>query len=117
MMLFFKQKPAYEMRISDWSSDVCSSDLSSGRAPAKNTAIDTPAGAKAATPSPGRMEARVRPPRRVNTTDWDRVGTVSSRPSAADAAETEVTPGTRTEERSVGTEWFSTCSSRGSAYQ
>src|SRR3546814_10303728 len=25
--LFFKQKPAYEMRISDWSSDVCSSDL------------------------------------------------------------------------------------------
>src|SRR3546814_6128350 len=25
---FFKQKTAYEMRISDWSSDVCSSDLS-----------------------------------------------------------------------------------------
>src|SRR3546814_1983180 len=25
---FFKQKPAYEMRISDWISDVCSSDLS-----------------------------------------------------------------------------------------
>src|SRR3546814_8274768 len=24
---FFKQKPAYEMRISDWISDVCSSDL------------------------------------------------------------------------------------------
>src|SRR3546814_5756325 len=24
---FFKQKTAYEMRISDWSSDVCSSDL------------------------------------------------------------------------------------------
>src|SRR3546814_280822 len=28
---FFKQKTAYEMRISDWSSDVCSSDLSQGR--------------------------------------------------------------------------------------
>src|SRR3546814_16684147 len=27
--VFFKQKTAYEMRISDWSSDVCSSDLSS----------------------------------------------------------------------------------------
>src|SRR3546814_5250136 len=27
--LFFKQKTAYEMRISDWSSDVCSSDLAS----------------------------------------------------------------------------------------
>src|SRR3546814_17797809 len=29
---FFKQKTAYEMRISDWSSDVCSSDLYSGSA-------------------------------------------------------------------------------------
>src|SRR3546814_6662098 len=27
---FFKQKTAYEMRISDWSSDVCSSDLRDG---------------------------------------------------------------------------------------
>src|SRR3546814_7213878 len=27
--VFFKQKTAYEMRISDWSSDVCSSDLTS----------------------------------------------------------------------------------------
>src|SRR3546814_14340354 len=29
---FFKQKTAYEMRISDWSSDVCSSDLLAARA-------------------------------------------------------------------------------------
>src|SRR3546814_1243571 len=28
VFFFFKQKTAYEMRISDWSSDVCSSDLS-----------------------------------------------------------------------------------------
>src|SRR3546814_5389554 len=27
VLFFFKQKTAYEMRISDWSSDVCSSDL------------------------------------------------------------------------------------------
>src|SRR3546814_2353270 len=27
LIFFFKQKTAYEMRISDWSSDVCSSDL------------------------------------------------------------------------------------------
>src|SRR3546814_19344903 len=27
MVFFFKQKTSYEMRISDWSSDVCSSDL------------------------------------------------------------------------------------------
>src|SRR3546814_7662988 len=34
LFFFFKQKTAYEMRISDWSSDVCSSDLAmeSGRA-------------------------------------------------------------------------------------
>src|SRR3546814_4282457 len=32
VFFFFKQKTAYEMRISDWSSDVCSSDLmSTGR--------------------------------------------------------------------------------------
>src|SRR3546814_7089761 len=31
---FFKQKTAYELRISDWSSDVCSSDLGSRRSQA-----------------------------------------------------------------------------------
>src|SRR3546814_16471302 len=30
-MFLFKQKTAYEMRISDWSSDVCSSDLGRAR--------------------------------------------------------------------------------------
>src|SRR3546814_1119583 len=30
VLFFFKQKTAYEMRISDWSSDVCSSDLLAG---------------------------------------------------------------------------------------
>src|SRR3546814_10214526 len=32
-MFFFKQKTAYEMRISDWSSDVCSSDLATSQHP------------------------------------------------------------------------------------
>src|SRR3546814_8447716 len=32
VFFFFKQKTAYEMRISDWSSDVCSSDLFAPRA-------------------------------------------------------------------------------------
>src|SRR3546814_2521931 len=32
-VFFFKQKTAYEMRISDWSSDVCSSDLVISRSP------------------------------------------------------------------------------------
>src|SRR3546814_2632434 len=31
LFFFFKQKTAYEMRISDWSSDVCSSDLACRR--------------------------------------------------------------------------------------
>src|SRR3546814_11927488 len=35
MFFFFKQKTAYEMRISDWSSDVCSSDRSSEAEPAE----------------------------------------------------------------------------------
>src|SRR3546814_18715250 len=34
MFFFFKQKTAYEMRISDWSSDVCSSDLGAAYAQA-----------------------------------------------------------------------------------
>src|SRR3546814_10626693 len=33
LFFFFKQKTAYEMRISDWSSDVCSSDLLVDRVP------------------------------------------------------------------------------------
>src|SRR3546814_4553697 len=31
VIFFFKQKTAYDMRISDWSSDVCSSDLGTTR--------------------------------------------------------------------------------------
>src|SRR3546814_20956962 len=36
---FFKQKTAYEMRISDWSSDVCSSDLGWGEDAAKGICL------------------------------------------------------------------------------
>src|SRR3546814_16119124 len=37
---FFKQKTAYEMRISDWSSDVCSSDLGAREGSASYHQID-----------------------------------------------------------------------------
>src|SRR3546814_10454358 len=50
---FFKQKTAYEMRISDWSSDVCSSDLPASRS-----------GGAAASAAPGRgrrLSGRRRP--------------------------------------------------------
>src|SRR3546814_20915469 len=46
---FFKQKTAYEMRISDWSSDVCSSDLVSG----------SPAGAVRQSTSQSRSSATI----------------------------------------------------------
>src|SRR3546814_10326075 len=36
-LFFFKQKPAYEMRISDWSSDVCSSDLQGTGLPSRQS--------------------------------------------------------------------------------
>src|SRR3546814_4561863 len=40
LFFFFKQKTAYEMRISDWSSDVCSSDLADrGRCPAGRSGL------------------------------------------------------------------------------
>src|SRR3546814_2038010 len=39
VVFFFKQKTAYEMRISDWSSDVCSSDLERESSMAGQTAL------------------------------------------------------------------------------
>src|SRR3546814_4105705 len=43
MCFFFKQKTAYELRISDWSSDVCSSDL---RSAANHIRLSPPAAAR-----------------------------------------------------------------------
>src|SRR3546814_4920722 len=40
VVFFCKQKTAYEMRISDWSSDVCSSDLAELRRLAFTTVVD-----------------------------------------------------------------------------
>src|SRR3546814_18319784 len=54
---FFKQKTAYEMRISDWSSDVCSSDLprAGGQRPAQRRGLEGRAGERlaAAAEQPG----------------------------------------------------------------
>src|SRR3546814_985755 len=43
VFFFFKQKTAYEMRISDWSSDVCSSDLQDMRAQRPDAVVALPA--------------------------------------------------------------------------
>src|SRR3546814_14170702 len=42
-IFFFKQKTAYEMRISDWSSDVCSSDLETAELGGQVGQINVPA--------------------------------------------------------------------------
>src|SRR3546814_4746146 len=42
LFFFFKQKTAYEVRISDWSSDVCSSDLSVSFSRVTSAAADAP---------------------------------------------------------------------------
>src|SRR3546814_1607742 len=51
VFFFFKQKTAYEMRISDWSSDVCSSDLHDG-----SDAVTTPLPKRSAASTTGRQE-------------------------------------------------------------
>src|SRR3546814_5499597 len=52
IFFFFKQKTAYEMRISDWSSDVCSSDLISTKpASAPTKACTIHANRNSTTPS------------------------------------------------------------------
>src|SRR3546814_5013786 len=88
---FFKQKTAYEMRISDWSSDVCSSDLLVHRrdgTPASSTA-------------------------RRGTGDASRVPPPTKNPAEAGFF---VCPTRRSEERRVGKECVSTCRSRWSPY-
>src|SRR3546814_3440534 len=103
VFFFCKQKTAYEMRISDWSSDVCSSDL--GAAAERSRGKDTPSG------------------------HWEMVGvpvmadwgyfpkTVPSFPRAlTDALIREAGLPGRSEERRVGKECVSTCRSRWAPY-
>src|SRR3546814_5679319 len=89
-VLFFKQKTAYEMRISDWSSDVCSSDLLHRR-------LRHQADLRARTGLPA---VAVRHGRAYRSDDADRRG------FGAD----------RSEERRGGKECVSTCRSRWSPY-
>src|SRR3546814_19283085 len=92
---FFKQKTAYEMRISDWSSYVCSSDL--GEPPSREVAIAVPRRA---------VELG------VNLIDTaDAYGPAASEHLIADALSPY-----RSAERRVGKECVSQCRSRWSTY-
>src|SRR3546814_2898858 len=64
LFFFFKQKTAYEMRISDWSSDVCSSDLVRRR-----EGEQLPVAIELGVPSGGQVAAKARLVERVGTLD------------------------------------------------
>src|SRR3546814_6313298 len=108
-VFFFKQKTAYEIRISDWSSEVCSSDLK--------------------TLLPGYMQAPLFPRFHVVEKEfWDEVQRLPAyyeqhgHPLVAPDTVylshilTYVRSGKRSEERRVGKECVSTCRSRWSPY-
>src|SRR3546814_7878281 len=104
VFFFFKQKTAYEMRISDWSSDVCSSDL----IPAYRAA---PAG-KAAAP----VVLVVQEIFGVHEYIKDVCRRLAKAGYMAIAPELYSRQGDRSEERRVGKECVSTCRSRWSPY-
>src|SRR3546814_9908086 len=93
VFFFFKQKTAYEMRISDWSSDVCSSDLLSGGAVLRMRHPFAPL--EHAVPVNPRQRLGFEHPAELL-----RLGAVDQ----------------RSEERRVGKECVSTCRSRWSPY-
>src|SRR3546814_5071289 len=93
VFFFFKQKTAYEMRISDWSSDVCSSDLRIGDGEdAGRLSVDR------------NIDRRRAMPRAAASAAWNGVSRLRS-----------LMPN-RSEERRVGKECVSTCRSRWSPY-
>src|SRR3546814_1700446 len=96
-MFFFKQKTAYEMRISDWSSDVCSSDLD----PGGDKQIEDGADGKAADQADRHVALRV----------LGLFGRGRNRVEAHISEEDR-----RSEERRVGKECVSKCRSRWSPY-
>src|SRR3546814_10397010 len=101
MFCFVKQKTAYEMRISDWSSDVCSSDLGIGGGVSFPPAGDAHLGA-------GVVRHDFRPPDRPVTNTLAIHPTAPFAPAAAPGNFGPTSTG-RSEERRVGKECVSTC--------
>src|SRR3546814_1169807 len=98
-VFFFKQKTAYEMRISDWSSDVCSSDLP--WLDHNRWGVRHPLGARIDAPPSGASYAFL-------GAEGESLHQVAVGPVHAGIIE----PGHRSEERRVGKECVSTCKSR-----
>src|SRR3546814_8179094 len=96
---FFKQKTAYEMRISDWSSDVCSSDLRHWD-PLWSVA----------------QEAGLAIHFHIGSGNLGSIFTPERAAAHGNAATYSVTSVDRSEERRVGKECVSKCRSRWSLY-
>src|SRR3546814_9016308 len=111
LFFFFKQKTAYEMRISDWSSDVCSSDLN-GRlefADAEDVDVDL------------QLVERILEIEVGASRSGEEDGTQRRQPHLVGEgcqiiAVVEIGGGKRSEERRVGNELVGRCSSRRSTY-
>src|SRR3546814_5407870 len=100
--VFFKQKTAYEMRISDWSSDVCSSDL-------VVVAVQGHIGAVA-------RVAHHERPQEHHQVALGALARVVAEQGAQQRDRAQARHGVRSEERRVGKECVSTCRSRWSPY-
>src|SRR3546814_4757258 len=113
-MFFFKQKTAYEMRISDWSSDVCSSDL----APVQTDInCDQVKGQTAAQGQPPDDILGVRHGMTLqNVKNVLRCTNPLFIFEEKEGNNSNLTNRTRSEERRVGKECVSTCRSRWSPY-
>src|SRR3546814_15298233 len=120
-VFFFKQKTAYEMRISDWSSDVCSSDLaltiSSRLHVSKPTALirQSALSVNGARRSYA-IEMPSSDPSQITGPAWPRTKAMLRAISIACLLRSEITPPSGSEERRVGNECVSTCRSRWSPY-
>src|SRR3546814_17374842 len=100
-VFFFKQKTAYEMRISDWSSDVCSSDLEALRSSASNAVKSSAERISGLC----RLLRIVEPGLPMSIPDED------GQPAPAVVLAVRM-PASRSEERRVGNGVVSTCRSR-----
>src|SRR3546814_1587914 len=100
---FFKQKTAYEMRISDWSSDVCSSDL-----------LEFSGDEETAMKTSGIIAEKLKDAELVLNIDGG--GGKLSEDGKPLYFTWQGAEKTRSEERRVGTECVSTCRSRWSTY-
>src|SRR3546814_7418916 len=99
-IFFFKQKTAYEMRISDWSSDVCSSDLAAA-VNGCGEAFDL-----------GALRQQTDGERARSGAEEHRA---SDRATGREVSQARNDEAGSSEERRVGTECVSTCRSRWSA--